>query len=114
MKSFEHRIRELEKSLRVDKQDEKIIIIFKDYYSDCAEKYHAKCPYLKEDAKDSSGCPLYEERLKKARESAQGPVIIFTLPCFKEGVCPLCMDSPSTPTSEGNQRNHQSERKENE
>ena len=114
MKSFEHRIRKLEQNLKVDKQDEQIIIILRNYYTDCAEKYNSKCPYLKEDDEDSSGCPLYEERLKKARERTPDGLIMFTLPCFKEEECPLCLDPPGTPTGQRKKSDKTPKRKENE
>jgi hypothetical protein len=110
MKSFENRIKKLEENIRL-KQNEIVVIVLTFHYSPCAEKYHMHCPYLKEE-NDHGDCPLYEEKYKKAKQNQHSRFISLNLPCFKEGECPLCMDEPTTPTSEGNKRNQESKRKE--
>jgi len=104
MKSLESRIKKLEEQLKADNQNEKIVMVLHFHDSPWAKKYHMKCPHL-EDEKTYGECPLYEERYQEAKQRNQPGFLTFTLPCFKEGECPLCLGKrPTTLTGKSRSR----------
>jgi hypothetical protein len=110
MKSLESRIEKLENILEFVHQNEEVIILIEVIYSKCAETYNDQCPYIEND-KNYKHCPLYEQKYLEAKQISKPGTIVFFLPCFQEGECPLCLDSPNTPTGKGDIRNKNQERK---
>ena len=100
MKSFERRIQKLEDQFNT-KEEEKIIILLHKHYSSKYEEIHkGVCSYG-----EGKNCPLYKEKFKEAKKNNQSKTMIIMLPCFKDGECPLCIDTPPTPTSQRDKRN---------
>lgn len=95
MKSFERRIQKLEDQFNT-KDEEKIIILLHKHYSSKYDEIHkGVCSYG-----EGENCPLYKDKYKEAKKNNQSGTIYIMFPCFKDGECPLCIESFSTPTSE--------------
>ena len=101
MKSFESRIKKLEEQFNTKEEEEKIIILLHKHYSSKYEEIHkGVCSY-----DGGSNCPLYKDKYKEAKKNNHSGTIFIMFPCFKDGECPLCIDSFPTPTSERDTRN---------
>jgi len=100
MKSFERRIQKLEEQFNTREEEKVIIVLLRHYSSKYEEIYKGVCSYG-----EGGNCPLYKEKYEEAKKNNQSCTIFISLPCFKDGECPLCIDSYPIPTSQSDKSN---------
>ena len=101
MKSFERRIQKLEEQFNTKEEEKNVItVLLRHYSSKYEEIYKGVCSYEK-----GKNCPLYKEKYEEAKKNNHSGTIFITLPCFRDGECPLCIDTLPTSTSQSDQRN---------
>jgi hypothetical protein len=98
MKSFEKRIQKLEEQFNTKEEEKVIIVLMRHYGSKYEEIHKGICSYEK-----GKNCPLYKEKYEESRRNNHSGTIFISLPCFKDGECPLCMDTFPIPTSQSDQ-----------
>jgi len=90
MKSFERRIKKLEEQFNTKEEKTIITMLLRHYSSKYEEIYKGVCSYRE----GKENCPLYQEKYEEAIKNNHGSTICIVLPCFSDGECPLCMETP--------------------
>lgn len=101
MKSFERRIQKLEEQFNTKEKEINVITVLLTHFGSKYEEIHKRvCSYG-----EGKNCPLYKEQYEEAKKNNHSNFIFITLPCFKDGECPLCIDTSPIPTSQSDKRN---------